>query len=98
MVVIMAATIISCSTAMLAAKNTTLCSTCTYGIVVFTSVFAKKRFTSKWWLSSKVKAWNFTKNKLLKLFNSMKAYFLFPGVNVNIIFREKNARKGTFYR
>jgi len=31
-----------------------------------------KLFTSKWWLSSKIEAWNFTKNKLSKFVNSTK--------------------------
>jgi len=31
----------------------------------------QESFTSKWWLSSKVAVWNFTKNKLLKLVNLM---------------------------
>jgi len=33
----------------------------------------------KWWLSSTVEAWKFTKNKLLTLVNSMKVDFLFAG-------------------
>jgi len=54
--------------------------------------FRKKSFTSIWWLSSKVKALNFTENKLLKLVNSMKADFLYAGVNANITIK-KNDRK-----
>jgi len=46
----------------------------------------------KWWLSSTVEAWEFTKNKLLKLVNSMKIYFLFADLNLNIII-QKIARK-----
>ena len=63
MAIIMAATKISCSIAMLAAKSKAQCRTCTYSTEIFTSAFAKNRFTSKWWFSSKVKAWNFTKYK-----------------------------------
>jgi len=37
----------------------------------------------KWWLSFEVETWKFTENKLLKLFNSMKANFLFAGFNRN---------------
>jgi len=40
---------------------------------------------------------NFTENKLLKLVNSMKADFLYAGVNVNTTIKKKNDRKGTFY-
>jgi len=37
-----------------------------------------ERFKSKWWLSSKIETWKFTKNKLEKLVNSMKIDFYFP--------------------
>jgi len=40
-------------------------------------------FPRKWWLSFKVEIWKFTKNKLLKLINSMKADFLLAGLNQN---------------
>jgi len=33
----------------------------------FSQALLQESFTSKWWLSSKVEAGNFTKNKLLKL-------------------------------
>jgi len=62
----------------------------------FSQALLKKGFTSKWWLSSKVKAWNFTKNKLLKFVNSMKADFLFDGVNMNIINQKKRQKKTHF--
>jgi len=54
----MAATTISCLTAMLAAKSTSQYRTCnSYSITaIFTSAYAKKRYTSKWWLSFQVKA------------------------------------------
>jgi len=55
--------------------------------------FRKKSFTGKWWLSSKVKALNFTENKLLKVVSSMKADFLYAGVHANIIIKKKNDRK-----
>jgi len=64
--------------------------------MIFTTAFAKQRFTRKWRLSSKVKAWNFTKNKLLKLVSSMKADFIFVGVNVNIIIQKKTPEKAHF--
>jgi len=37
-----------------------------------------ERFISKWWLSSKIETWKFTKNKLEKLVNSMKIDFYLP--------------------
>jgi len=46
-------------------------------------------FTSKWWLSSKIEAWSFTKNKLEKLVNRV----LFAGLILNIIIQKKSARK-----
>ena len=38
----------------------------------FSQSVLHERFMSKWWLSSKIEAWKFTKNKLEKLVNSMK--------------------------
>jgi len=35
-------------------------------------------FISKWWLSSKIETWKFTKNKREKLVNSMKIDFYLP--------------------
>jgi len=55
--------------------------------------FRKKSFTGKWWLSSKVKALNFTENKLLKVVSSMKADFLYAGVHANIIIKKKKRQK-----
>jgi len=45
-----------------------------------------------------VKALNFTENNLLKLVSSMKADFLYAGVNANIIIKKKTTEKSTFYR
>jgi len=51
-------------------------------------------FTIKWWLSSKTEAWNFTKNKLKKLVNSMKMEFIFASLILNIInYSEESTRK-----
>jgi len=46
-------------------------------------------------LSSKVKTWNFTKCKLLKLANSMKIDFLFSGSNLNTFVRKLTQDKCT---
>jgi len=43
----------------------------------FSQALSQESFTSKCWLSSNVETWNFTKNKLLKLVNSMKADLLY---------------------
>jgi len=50
---------------------------------LFSQTLLQESFTRKWWLSFKVEIWKFTKNKLLKLVNSMKADFLFAGLNQN---------------
>ena len=63
----------------------------------YLQLFSQKSFMSKWWFSSKAEVWNFTKNKLLKLVNSMKIDYLFAGLNLNIII-QKRVRKCTFYR
>jgi len=55
-------------------------------------VLLQESSTSKWWLSSKVEAPNFTTNKLFKLVNLIKMIFLFLGLNLNIII-QKYARK-----
>jgi len=47
----------------------------------------------KWWLSFKVGTSKFTKNKFLKLVNSMKADFLFAGLNRNMIIQKKCQKK-----
>jgi len=59
-------------------------------------VLLQETFTSKWWLSFKVETRKCTKNKLLKFVNSVKADFLFAGLNLNRII-QKNSRKGIFY-
>jgi len=41
----------------------------------FSSSVLHERFISKWWLSSKIETWKFTRNKLEKLVNSMKIDF-----------------------
>jgi len=38
----------------------------------FSQALLQESLTSKLWILSKVEHWNFTKNKLLKLVNSMK--------------------------
>jgi len=63
----------------------------------FSQALLQESFTSKWWLSSKVKAWGFTKNKLLKLVISMPIDFLFAGTNLNIIIQKKASEKCTFH-
>jgi len=49
------------------------------------------RFTSKWLLSFKVETWKFTKNKLLKLVDWMKADFLFAALIWKELFRKRSA-------
>jgi len=44
----------------------------------FSQSVLHERFMSKWWLSSKIEAWNFTKNKFEKLVNSMKIDVYLP--------------------
>jgi len=44
-------------------------------------------------LSLKVETWKFTKNKIFKLFISMKADFLFAGLNRNRIIQKKKCQK-----
>jgi len=44
----------------------------------FSSSVLHERFISKWWLSSKIETWKFTKNELEKLVNSMKIDFYLP--------------------
>ena len=80
----------TCSTAILAEKA--YCRSCTYSIKIFTSAFARN-FSSKWWLAFKVETWNFTKNKLLKLVNAIKADILFADLNLNIIIQKKKCQK-----
>jgi len=63
--IIMAGTMTSCSTAILAAKKHT--ADLALAVSRFSHAFLQVNFTSKWWLWSRVEARNFTKNKLLKL-------------------------------
>jgi len=71
----MAATMTSCSTAILATKS--ILQILHYSSEIFTSVFARKFYEQMVILIQK-EAWNFTKNKLLKLVNSMKVDFYLP--------------------
>ena len=64
----------------------------TDSVKIFTSGFAGK-VLRKWLLSTEVEAWNLTKNKLLKLVNSMKTDFLFVGLNLDTTVRGENARQ-----
>jgi len=51
--------------------------------------YLQESITSKWWLSSKVEGWNFTK-KTLKFVNYMKTDFVFTGLNLNVIIQKKH--------
>jgi len=64
-VITIAVTMTSCFTATMAATKHT--ANLSLQASRFLHAFLQENFTSKWWLSSKVEAWNFTKNKLLKL-------------------------------
>jgi len=44
----------------------------------------------------RVEAKNVTKNKLLKLVNSMKSYFSFAGINLNLNITKKEPEKCMF--
>jgi len=44
-----------------------------------------------------VEAWNFTKNKLLKLANAMKKDSLFASLYLNIIIQKEASEKCTLY-
>jgi len=59
----------------------------------FSQTLLQESFTSDRWLSFKVETWRFTKNKLLKLVNSMKVDFLFAGLNLNRIIQKKKCQK-----
>jgi len=72
--IVMVSTKISCSAAILTAKS--IRQIVLHIIEVFTSAL-QVSFSRKWWFSCKVEAWNFSKNKRLKLVNSMKIDFLF---------------------
>jgi len=71
-----------------AGKSAAQCRTCTSSFEIFTSAFAKK-FFEQMVAFVQSKTWNFTKDKLSKLVDSMKVDFLSPGVNVNIINQKK---------
>jgi len=55
------------------------CRSCTHSIEMSQALLQESVTSKWWWLSPKVEAWNFTKNKLLKLVNLMKIKFLFAG-------------------
>jgi len=63
----------------------------------FSQAHFHESYTSKWWFWSKEETWNVTKNKLLKLVNSVKANFLFAGLNLNTIVQKKMLDECTFY-
>ena len=88
--VTMSTTMTSSPTAILAAKS--LLHAVHYSIEI-SQALLQERFTSKWWLSSKVETWNFAKYKLLKIANLMKIDFLFPSSNLNTIVQETDARQ-----
>jgi len=85
----------SITSAIVMATAMTFCSSAILGVERFTSAL-HERFMSKWWHRSKVEAWNFT-NKTLKPVNSMKADFLFFGLNLNTIVQEKTPETCTFH-
>jgi len=62
----------------------------------FSQALLHESFSSKWWLSSKVETWNFTKYKLLNFFNSTKMDYVFSGINLNILFK-KSPEKCPFH-
>ena len=89
----MAATMTFFSTAILTAKTTAylalIASRCLQAVL-------QERFMIKWWLSTEAEAWNFTKNKFLKLVTSMKADISYAGLNLNTIVQKKTPEKYTF--
>jgi len=97
MSILIAATILSCSTGLLTVKSSAQCRTCTCSIKIFTSASAKKVLRAKWWFSTKLQAWNITKNKLSKILNSVTADFPFGGIKVNIIILKKKTENSTFH-
>jgi len=52
---------------------------------------------NKWRCRCREEAKNITKNKLLKLVNSMKRYFLFAGINLNLNITKKEPQKCMFH-
>jgi len=59
----------------------------------YLQTLSQENFTSKWWLSFKLETWKYAKNKLLKLVDSMKADFLFAGLNPNRVIQIKKCQK-----
>jgi len=86
----MTATMTSCSATVMGTKSK---ADLVFTAPRFSQALFQESFASKWWFSSEVEPWNFTKYKLLKLVNSMKMDFLFAGFNLNIIIRKKSTRK-----
>jgi len=62
----------------------------------FWQTLSQEGFTSKWWLLFNVEIWKIAKAKLLKLVNSIKADFLFAGLNLNRIIQKKKCEKKHF--
>jgi len=62
--IIIAGTMTSCSTAILAAKS--ILADLALIASRFSQAFMQENFTSKWWIRSRVEAMNFTKYKLFK--------------------------------
>jgi len=62
----------------------------------FSHALQQENFTNKWRRRCRVEAKNVTKNKLLKLVNSMKRYFLFAGINLNLNITKKEPEKCMF--
>jgi len=81
----MATTMTSCSPAILVAKSI---QQSLHSIDVFTSPFARK-FYEQMVVFIPSRTLDFTKNKLLKLVSSMKADFIFAGLNLNIIIQKR---------
>jgi len=80
---------ITCSTAILAEKS--IVQILHWQHWRFSQALLQGSFTSKRWLSSKAETWNVTKNKILKLVNSIKADFLVADINLNINYSGKEA-------
>jgi len=93
----MTATMTPCSTAKIVWKKHTANLALTASR--FPQTLLQESFRRKWWLSFKVEIWKYTKNKLLKLVNSLKADFLFAGLNRNrIIQKNRCQKKGPFLK
>jgi len=85
----MAATMNYYSTALLAEKS--YCRSCTYSIKIYTNVFARTFYKQMvaFIQSRNLKIYK----KLLKLVTSVKAVFLFSGLNLNRIIQKKKYQK-----